>query len=146
MNDEYMKLAIKEAKKAYRKDEIPVGAVIVKKNVIIAKAHNKKTLSKNVLDHAELIAIQKAAKQIGDWRLDDCDIYVTLEPCPMCASAIQQSRIKNVYIGVKSKNLETHQIVKRILESNNYNSSVNYQYIDDLKCADLLTSFFKNKR
>ena len=99
MEEKWMKEALKEAKKAYEKQEIPVGAVIVKENKIIARGHNLKETKKTALAHAEIIAIQKANKKLDNWRLLDCDIYVTLEPCPMCLGAIASSRIKNVYIG-----------------------------------------------
>ena len=94
-----MKEAIKEAKKAYEKLEIPVGAVIVKNGKIIARAHNLKETKKTVTAHAEILAIGKANKKLKNWRLLDCDIYVTLEPCQMCMGAIISSRIKNIYIG-----------------------------------------------
>ena len=97
MNNIFFDLALKYAKKASSLGEIPVGAVIVKNNKIINYAYNKKEKNKSVLEHAELIAIRKASKKINNWRLNDCDIYVSLDPCPMCASAIKQARIKNVY-------------------------------------------------
>ena len=102
MQEEFMQVALKEAKKAYKKLEIPVGAVIVKNGEIIAKAHNIKEEKKDTTKHAEIIAIQKASKKLESWRLNDCELYVTLEPCPMCAGAIIQSRIKKVYIGTLS--------------------------------------------
>ena len=92
-----MKAALKEAVKAYQLGEVPVGAVIVCNNKIIARGHNTRELSQSVLGHAEINAIKKASKKIGSWRLEDCDIYVTLEPCSMCSGAIIQSRIKNLY-------------------------------------------------
>ena len=95
----YMKEALKEAKKAYKKQEIPVGAIIVKDGKIIARGYNQKELKKDSTMHAEIIAIRKASKKIGAWRLNDCEMYITLEPCPMCAAAILQSRIKSVYFG-----------------------------------------------
>ena len=92
--EKYMKQALKQAKKAYEKEEIPVGAVIVKNNKIIARAYNKKEETNNSINHAEIIAIQKASKKLGSWRLTDCEMYVTLEPCSMCAGALIQARIK----------------------------------------------------
>lgn len=94
-----MQEALKEAKKAYGKLEIPVGAVIVKKGKIISRAHNLKETKKTAIAHAEILAIRKANKKLNNWRLLDCDIYVTLEPCDMCMGAIISSRIKNIYIG-----------------------------------------------
>ena len=102
MNEYYMNIAIKEAKKAYKYEEVPVGAVIVKNNKVIAKAFNKKEKTKNVTKHAEIIAISKACKKLKNWRLEDCIIYVTMEPCMMCSGAIEQSRIKKIVYGVKN--------------------------------------------
>lgn len=99
MQEQFMKEALKEAQKAYNKLEIPVGAVIVKDGKIISKAHNIKEEKQDTTKHAEIIAIQKASKKLETWRLNDCEMYVTLEPCSMCAGAIIQSRIKKVYIG-----------------------------------------------
>ena len=99
MKEKFMKQALMEAKKAYEKLEIPVGAVIVKDDKIIARAHNLKETKKSAIAHAEILAIQKANKKLDNWRLLDCDMYVTLEPCPMCMGAIISSRIKNLYIG-----------------------------------------------
>ena len=101
-NLKYMQIAIKEAKKAAKRGDVPVGAVIVYKNKIIAKAHNKKQLRKNSLKHAELLVINKACKKLKTWHLDECTIYVTLEPCMMCTGAIIESRIKKIYYATKS--------------------------------------------
>lgn len=95
--------AVKEANKAYKKKEIPVGAVIVKNNKIIAKAHNTRQKTHNLLGHAEINCILKAEKKIKDWRLSNCDMYITLEPCSMCRIFIEEARIKNVYILLKRK-------------------------------------------
>ena len=99
MEQKFMKEALKEAQKAYDKLEIPVGAVIVKNGKIISRAHNLKETKQTAIAHAEILAIQKANKKLNNWRLADCDIYVTLEPCDMCMGAILSSRIKNIYIG-----------------------------------------------
>lgn len=99
MKEIFMKQAIKEAEKAYEKLEIPVGAVIVKDNKIISRAHNLKETKQSAIAHAEILAIQKASKKLKNWRLLDCDMYVTLEPCQMCMGAIISSRVKNLYIG-----------------------------------------------
>ena len=116
MNDElYMDIALQEAKKAYKKEEIPVGAVIVKNGKVISKAYNRKNKSNRVKDHAEIIAIDKANRKLRNWRLEDCEIYITLEPCPMCASAIEQARIKRIITGAVNKNKETRQISEAIL-------------------------------
>ena len=117
MNEYYMNIAIKEAKKAYKYEEVPVGAVIVNNNKIIAKTYNKKEQTKNVTKHAEIIAISKACKKLKNWRLDDCEIYVTLEPCFMCMGAIVESRIKNVYCG--TKNNKSNLYNRKICENEN---------------------------
>lgn len=103
MEQDYFKAAIKESLKAEKKDSVPVGAVIVMDDKIIAKAHNINYRSKNVMDHAEIICIKKASRILKDWRLNDCDIYVTLEPCDMCKEVIKASRIKNVYYLIPKK-------------------------------------------
>ena len=98
-DESFMKQAVKQAKKAYDKLETPIGCVIVHEDKIIARGYNKRNMKKNTLAHAEILAINKASKVLGDWRLEDCTMYVTLEPCPMCAGAIVQARIPRVVIG-----------------------------------------------
>ena len=98
-DESFMKQAVKQAKKAYDKLETPIGCVIVREDKIIARGYNKRNMKKNTLAHAEILAINKASKVLGDWRLEDCTMYVTLEPCPMCAGAIVQARIPRVVIG-----------------------------------------------
>lgn len=146
MNLEYMNLALKEAEKALKVEEVPVGVVIVSDGLIIAKAHNKKVKNKSVLDHAEIIALMKATKKLNDWRLDGCDMYVTLEPCPMCASAIQQSRIKKVYIGTKSNFKINGEIMANIFDNNEFYHHVDYEYVNDYRCEKILKDFFKSVR
>ena len=147
MNNKYMDSALKEAMKAYKLNEVPIGAVIVKDNKIIARGHNMKNSLNNVLKHAELIAIEKAQKKLDNWRLDDCEIYVTLEPCPMCASAIQQSRIKKVYYGLENKDVENHKIMKLIFRKNNTNKEVLYEKIPYfIEIEEIMNNFFSNKR
>lgn len=142
MNDEYfMSIALKEAKKAFKKDEIPVGAIIVYKGRVIAKGYNKKNKSNRVKDHAEIIAIDKANKKLKNWRLEDCDIYITLEPCPMCASAIEQSRIKRVITGAVNKNNDTNKISSQILQNKCWTKGVQEE-----ECTKMLNEFFKLKR
>ena len=99
MEEKFMKQALIEARKAYGKDEVPIGAVIVKDGKVIARGHNTRQQTQNAVNHAEMIAIQKACKKVGSWRLCDCDLYVTLEPCPMCAGACINSRLNAVYFG-----------------------------------------------
>ena len=117
MNEYFMNLAVEEAKKAFKNNEVPVGAVIVKDNKVISKAYNKKEKDKLVTSHAELLAIMKASKKLNNWRLDGCDIYITLEPCPMCASAIKQARISNIYCELNNLDSENIKIIKCILKS-----------------------------
>ena len=147
MKEKYMQIAIAEAMKAYKLDEVPIGAVIVKDDKIIAKGYNKKNKLNNVLKHAELIAIEKAQKKLGNWRLNGCDIYVTLEPCPMCASAIQQSRINKVYYGIENSDVENHKIIKMIFKRNFTNNQVLFEGgISSDEIKEIMKKFFVNKR
>ena len=100
-DEKYMREAIKQAKKAYEMNEVPIGCVIVCEDKIIGRGYNRRTTDKNPLAHAEMIAIKKASKKVGDWRLEDCTMYVTLEPCQMCSGAIVQSRMKRVVVGLR---------------------------------------------
>ena len=147
---EYMLLAIKEARKAYKNDEVPVGAVIVEKGRIIAKAYNKKEKTKCSIDHAEIIAIKKACGKISNWRLTNSSLYVTLEPCPMCASAIKQSRINRVVYLLENRNANMRKIVNDILLVKDSNKPVDKVKLDikqfDSKDVEMLSSFFKTKR
>lgn len=147
MNIKYMKLAYKEALKALHNDEVPVGAVIVKEGKVIAKAYNMKESKQCGVYHAEILAIMRACKKLSNWRLENCDIYITLAPCPMCASAIKQSRISNVYCGLSNSDSSTMNITKKILENNDINSSVNFYtdlFSDEISA--LLKEFFVNRR
>lgn len=147
MDSKFMKMAFSEAKKAFDLGEIPVGAIIVKDNKVIAKSFNIKEKINCSLGHAELLAIQKASQKIGNWRLDDCDLYVTLEPCPMCASAIKQSRIRNVFCAIASTNKESSEIVSRIFSSIDNNPAVKfYNNLDTVNGNEILNSFFYIKR
>ena len=146
-NDFFMSIALKEAQKAYYKNEVPVGAVIVYKNKIIAKAHNLKEKKKNIMAHAEMIAIQKAEKKLKNWRLYECKIYVTLEPCPMCASAIQQSRIAEVYFALENNEQYTRKIVEKIFSTTDNNSPIPlFKGNLEKESRELLSRFFKEKR
>lgn len=143
----FMNIALSLAKRASSLDEIPVGAVIVKDNKIIAQAYNMKDTTKLVTKHAELIAIEEASKEIKDWRLAGATIYVTMEPCPMCASAIQQSRIKRLVYGCSSNILENTEIICSILQNQNYNHQVIIEKgILSEECSDIIKTFFRNKR
>ena len=143
----YMNEALKEAKKAYDKLEIPVGAVIVKDGKIIARGYNVKEGKKDSSKHAEIIAIQKASKKLDAWRLNDCDMYVTLEPCPMCAGAIIQARIKKLYIGAMDKKTGACGSVLNLLEDYTFNHKVEVetQVLQD-ECEQMLKQFFKELR
>ena len=142
----YMDLALKEANKALKLGEIPVGAVIVKNGKVIGKGYNKKEKKHCSLEHAELIAIKKANRCIKNWRLDDTDIYVTLEPCPMCASAIHQSRIKNVYYGVENSNKNNLNIINNIVLDRYLNPTVKLINLNDKNCKNIIKEFFKEMR
>ena len=122
--NKFMKQALKEAKKAYEKLEVPVGAVIVKDGKIIAKAHNLKETKTDTTKHAEILAIQKASKKLESWRLLDCEMYITLEPCSMCAGAIINSRIKKIYIGALDEKTGAAGSVLNLFEDYKFNHKV----------------------
>ena len=145
--DKFMILALKEAKKAYQKKEIPVGAIIVKDGKVIAKGYNIKEGKNDTTKHAEMIAIQKASKRLGEWRLLDCEMYVTLEPCAMCAGALIQSRIKKVYIGTMDYKTGACGSVLNLLEDYKFNHNVEIEYgIMQQECEKILKDFFKELR
>jgi tRNA(adenine34) deaminase len=147
MSQEFMKEALKEAKKALKKQEAPIGAVIVKDGRIIARGHNLRESKQDSTLHAEMVCIKKACKKLKSWRLEDCDIYVTLEPCPMCAGAILQSRIRNVYFGAFDPKAGAAGTLINILENDCFNHRVNvFGGILKEECASLLTDFFKELR
>lgn len=143
----FMKEALKEAQKAYDKKEIPVGAVIVKDNKIIARAHNVKEEKNDTTKHAEIIAIQKASKKLNAWRLTGCEMYVTLEPCSMCAGALIQSRISKVYIGTMDYKTGACGSVLNLLKDYEFNHKVEMEK-DVLQedCEKILKDFFKELR
>lgn len=148
INDDikYMKLALKEAKKAYDLKEVPVGCVIVLDNKVIARGYNKRETLESSLAHAEIIAIKKASKKLNSWRLDDCILYVTLEPCVMCSGAIIQSRIKRVVYGAKDPRFGMHKSLFNIFDIK-FNHEVNINGgILELECSNLMKSFFKELR
>ena len=147
MEEKFMREAIKQAKKAAAIGEAPIGAVIVRDGKIIARGYNKRETKKNALLHAEIIAINKACKALGGWRLPGCDMYVTLEPCPMCAGAIINARIENVYFGAYDKKAGCGGSVTNLFESGMFNHDVNVTGgIEEEECASLLSSFFKELR
>lgn len=147
-SDEYfMKEAIKEAKKAYQKNEVPVGAVVVKNNEIVARGHNIKETKKDTTKHAEIIAIQKASKKINAWRLEDCTMYVTLEPCTMCAGAIIQARLKRLIIGTMDKKTGACGSVLNLIDDYEFNHKVELETgIMETECRQIMKDFFKELR
>ncbi len=142
----FMKLALNEAKKAYKKDEVPVGAIIVKGDEIIAKAYNLREKKQSALSHAEIMCIDKACKKLNSWRLDGCEMYVTLEPCAMCAGAITQSRIKKVYIGAMDYKNGCVGSIANIFSDINSTHKVEYEYMLYPECSDILKDFFRELR
>ena len=145
--ERFMKEALKEAKKAYQKLEVPVGCVIVKDGKIIARAHNLKETKFDTTKHAEIMAIQKASKKLNSWRLIDCEMYVTLEPCSMCAGAIINSRIKKLYYGAKDEKTGAVGSVLNLLEDHKFNHSVEIESgLLENECRDILQKFFKDLR
>lgn len=147
MKEKYMLMAIDEAKRAFEMGEVPVGAVIVMNDNVIAKAHNKKEKLNCVTKHAEIIAVEKASKILNNWRLNECDLYVTLEPCPMCASAIKQARINHIYYGLSNKDKNNKKIINLIFNRDfvNPSVSVNCGYFS-FEIEKLMNDFFKEKR
>lgn len=140
-------LLLKEARKAYEKEEVPISAVIIKDGKIISKAHNLKESKNSVLAHAEILAVKKACKKLNNWRLDGCDIYITLEPCSMCAAVLHQSRIDNIYFFTKRENCGNYNLLEQILVEKNSNKITKYSYIDySDESKKLLQDFFKNRR
>ena len=143
----YMKAALKEAKKAELIDEVPIGCVIVKDDKIICRAHNMRENQQNPLGHAELIAINKASKKLKSWRLDGCELYVTLEPCIMCSGAIIQSRIPKVYFGAYDPKGGALGSSINVLEANNINHHPEvFGGILLEECSSIITNYFKIKR
>lgn len=147
MQEKFMKEALKEAKKAYDKLEVPVGAVIVKDGKIISRAHNLKETKYDTTNHAEILAIQKASKKLKSWRLLDCEMYVTLEPCSMCAGAIINSRIKKIYIGANDEKTGAVGSVLNLFEDYTFNHKVEFEKgILKKECEEILKNFFKELR
>jgi tRNA(adenine34) deaminase len=147
MDQRYMKEALKQAKKADKIDEVPIGCVIVYEDKIIARAYNRRNTDKNTLAHAELLAIKKASKVLGDWRLEDCTMYVTLEPCQMCAGAIVQARIKKVVVGSMNPKAGCAGSVLNLLQMSQFNHQVELVTgVMEEECSQMLKDFFKRLR
>lgn len=146
-DEKYMKEAIRQAKKAYALNEVPIGCVIVCQNKIIGRGYNRRTIDKNTLAHAELIAIKKASKKMGDWRLEECTMYVTLEPCQMCSGAIVQSRMKKVVIGCMNPKAGCAGSILNLLQMEEFNHQVELEIgILEEECSRLMKEFFKELR
>ena len=146
-DERYMKEAIKQAKKAYKIGEVPNGCVIVYKDQIIGRGYNRRTIDKNTLAHAEMIAIKRASKWMDDWRLEDCTMYVTLEPCQMCSGAIVQSRMKKVVIGCMNPKAGCAGSILNLLQVEAFNHQVEMEVgVLGEECSNLMTNFFKELR
>lgn len=147
VDEVYMKAALKQAQKAYNIGEVPIGCVIVHQDKIIGRGYNRRNTDKNTLSHAEIIAVNKASKKIGDWRLEGCVMYVTLEPCQMCAGAIVQSRMDKVVIGSMSPKAGCAGSILNILQNPEFNHQVEIVIgVLEEKCSHLLSDFFVNLR
>ena len=146
-DEKFMKAALKQAQKAYAIDEVPIGCVIVQNGHIIARGYNRRNIDKNTLARAELSAIRKASKKTGDWRLEDCTMYVTLEPCQMCAGAIVQSRMKRVVIASMNAKAGCAGSVLNLLQMQQFNHQVEItQGVLEEECSRMLSSFFRELR
>lgn len=143
----YMKEALRLAKKAASIGEVPIGCVIVYEGKIIGRGYNRRTIDKNTLSHAELNAIRKASKYMGDWRLENCDIYITLEPCQMCSGAIIQARMRKVYIGCMNPKAGCAGSILNLLQMPQFNHQVEIEIgILEEECSSILKNFFKELR
>ena len=147
VQEKYMKEALKQAKKAYALGEVPIGCVIVHEGKIIGRGYNRRNTDKNTLAHAEITAINKASKVIGDWRLEECTLYVTLEPCQMCAGAIVQARIPEVVMGCMNPKAGCAGSILNILEMPQFNHQVKViRGILEAECSQMLKTFFEELR
>lgn len=146
-DEKYMKQAIKLAKKAWKMEEVPIGCVIVHEGKVIGRGYNRRTTDKNPLAHAELIAIKKASKKMGDWRLEDCTLYVTLEPCQMCSGAIVQARVKKVVVGCMNPKAGCAGSILNLLQVDRFNHQVELETgILEEECSEMMKSFFRELR
>lgn len=147
MKELFMKEALKEARKAYELREIPIGAVIVKDNEIIARGHNLREIAKDPTAHAEIITIRRASEVLGGWRLTDCDLYVTIEPCPMCAGAIIMARINRLFIGAMDPKGGAAGSLYNIVNDDrlNHRTEVIYNVLSD-QCSSIMKEFFRGLR
>ena len=144
--EHYMRLALKQAQVSYKNDEVPIGAVVVKNGKVIARAHNTRNASRNAVEHAELVAIQRACKKLNDWRLLGCDLYVTLEPCVMCLGACYNARISHVYFGAYDLSGKgCVPLAEMIGHTLNHELTVSGGVLEK-ECSEILTEYFKQKR
>lgn len=147
IDEKYMRQAIAQAKKAWLLDEVPIGCVIVYDGKVIGRGYNRRNTDKSTLAHAEIIAIKKASKKLGDWRLEDCTMYVTLEPCQMCAGAIVQARVPRVVIGSMNPKAGCGGSILNLLEEERFNHQVEVERgVLEEECSSMLTNFFKELR
>lgn len=145
--EKFMREALKQAKKAYQIGEVPIGCVIVQDGKVIARGYNRRNTDKVTLAHAEIAAIKKASKKTGDWRLEDCTMYVTLEPCQMCAGAIVQSRMKKVVIGCMNPKAGCAGSILNLLQMQEFNHQVEMERgVLEEECSEILSQFFKELR
>lgn len=147
LDEKYMREAIKQAKKAYALGEVPIGCVIVYQDKIIGRGYNRRTIDKNTIAHAEMMAIKKASKKMDDWRLEDCTMYVTLEPCQMCSGAIVQSRMKKVVIGCMNPKAGCAGSILNLLQMEEFNHQVELEIgVLGEECSAMMKQFFKELR
>ena len=147
IHEKYMKEALRQAKKALALGEVPIGCVIVHEGKILGRGYNRRNTDKNTLSHAEITAIRKASKAIGDWRLEECTIYITLEPCQMCAGAIIQARIDEVVMGSMNPKAGCGGSILNILEMPEFNHQAKVvRGVLEEECSRMLTDFFKELR
>ena len=146
-DEKFMKQAIKQAKKAYAIGEVPIGCVIVHDGKVIGRGYNRRTIDRNTLAHAELMAIRKASKKMNDWRLEECTMYVTLEPCQMCSGAIVQSRMTKVVIGCMNPKAGCAGSVLNLLQMEEFNHQVELETgVLEEECSQMMKTFFKELR
>ena len=147
IDQKYMREAIKQAKKAYTLEEVPIGCVIVYDGKIIGRGYNRRTIDKNPLAHAEIHAIRKASRKMGDWRLEDCTLYVTLEPCQMCSGAIVQARIKRVVVGCMNPKAGCAGSILNLLDVKEFNHQVELTTgVREEECSRMMKEFFRELR
>lgn len=147
IDEKYMRQAIRQAKKAYELDETPIGCVIVREGKVIGRGYNRRNTDKNPLAHAEITAIRKASRKLGDWRLEECTLYVTLEPCQMCAGAIVQSRVARVVVGCMNPKAGCAGSILNLLDMKEFNHQVQLETgVMEEECSVLMKEFFKELR